>query len=158
MAKKIYNIHDKFVRESFSDPSRAIAFFEKFLPSDVLEYLDIDSLKVQKESYMNEALKEHFSDLVFEVSMKNDAQTKADVVLLFEHKSTPDKHVLIQLGYYLFAHWSKVLAAKQKIKVIIPIIYYQGMKEWEKPEITAIFDNYPEVIKNYLPKFIVKIN
>ncbi|MBK7636274.1 MAG: Rpn family recombination-promoting nuclease/putative transposase [Saprospiraceae bacterium] len=48
----------------FSDPGRAIAFLERFLPDEMLKNLNLSSLKVLQESYLNEALKEHFSDLV----------------------------------------------------------------------------------------------
>ncbi|MBK9567385.1 MAG: Rpn family recombination-promoting nuclease/putative transposase [Saprospiraceae bacterium] len=65
MQDGVHNIHDKFVRESFSDPGRAIAFLERFLPDEMLKNLNLSSLKVLQESYLNEALKEHFSDLVF---------------------------------------------------------------------------------------------
>jgi hypothetical protein len=30
------NIHDKFVKAAFSDTNRAIAFFEKFLPEELV--------------------------------------------------------------------------------------------------------------------------
>ena len=152
MQDGIHNIHDKFVRESFSDPNRAIAFLERFLPDEMIINLDLPTLKVLQESYLNEELKEHFSDLLFEVSLRNNAATKTDIAILFEHKSSPDKHVLIQVGHYMFAHWVKCLAERKKLKVIIPMIYYQGKKEWNLPELSSLFESYPDYIKNYVPK------
>jgi hypothetical protein len=35
MDKEINNIHDIFVKESFSDPERAISFFDATLPVDL---------------------------------------------------------------------------------------------------------------------------
>jgi hypothetical protein len=87
MAKRSHNIHDIFVRESFSDSERAVVFFERFLPDTLLKQFKLESLIVLKETYINETLKEHFSDLVFEVSLKSDITVKTDVVLLFEHKT-----------------------------------------------------------------------
>lgn len=84
MAKSYHNIHDIFVRESFSDAERAIAFFERFLPETMVKYFNLKSLTVLNDTYINETLKEHFSDLVFEVSLKSDNLVKTDVVLLFE--------------------------------------------------------------------------
>ncbi|MBK7636682.1 MAG: Rpn family recombination-promoting nuclease/putative transposase [Saprospiraceae bacterium] len=147
MQDGVHNIHDKFVRESFSDPVRAIAFLERFLPDEMINNLDLPTLRVLQESYLNEALKEHFSDLVFEISLKNNADTKTDISILFEHKSSPDKHVLIQVGHYMFAHWVKCLAEKKKLKVIIPMIYYQGKKEWTLADLSSLFDSYPDFIK-----------
>jgi predicted transposase/invertase (TIGR01784 family) len=107
MDNDIHNIHDKFVRETFSDAERAAAFFEIALPEQLTAQLNLKTLKCQNESYIDSELKEYFSDLIFEVSLKNDPGVKTDVVLLFEHKSSPDKHVLIQVGYYMFAHYFK---------------------------------------------------
>ncbi|MFZ1748645.1 MAG: Rpn family recombination-promoting nuclease/putative transposase, partial [Saprospiraceae bacterium] len=152
MPHSINNIHDKFVRESFSDPNRAVAFFEKFLPEELLVHLELSTLKVLQESYMNEELQEHFSDLVFEVSLLNDIEVKADLVLLFEHKSSPDRHVLIQVGHYMFAHWYSCLSQKKTLKVIIPVIYYQGKQEWQLADLSTLFRDYPEYIKEFVPK------
>ncbi|MFZ1751795.1 MAG: Rpn family recombination-promoting nuclease/putative transposase [Saprospiraceae bacterium] len=152
MSNSINNIHDKIVRESFSDPSRAIAFFEKFLPETLLLHLELSTLQVLQESYMNEELQEHFSDLVFEVGLSDHDGLKADIVLLFEHKSSPGRHVLIQVGHYMFAHWYKCLSEKQAIKVIIPVIYYQGKQEWKLVDISTLFIDYPDDIKEYIPK------
>jgi Putative transposase, YhgA-like len=41
MKEKINNIHDKFVRESFSDVRRAASFFEQFLPKELVSSLEL---------------------------------------------------------------------------------------------------------------------
>jgi len=101
MADNINNIHDKYVKESFSDLNRAAAFFEKMLPKELIEQLDLSTLRDVGKSYIDNELSEYFSDLVFEVSLMESPTIKTDVVLLFEHKSTPDKHVMIQVGLYV---------------------------------------------------------
>jgi len=151
MAKRSHNIHDIFVRESFSDPERAVAFFERFLPENLVQHFDFETLSVIKESYINETLQEHFSDLVFEVSLKADTAVKTDVVLLFEHKSSPDRNVLFQVGHYMFAHWAKCLSEKKEPKPIIPVIYYQGKRKWKVGSLSDLFINHPKEINDYLP-------
>ena len=151
MAKRSHNIHDTFVRESFSDPERAVAFFERFLPETLVQNFDFDTLTVLKESYINETLREHFSDLVFEVSLKADTAVKTDVVLLFEHKSSPDRNVLFQVGHYMFAHWTKCLSEKKEPKPILPVIYYQGKKSWNVGNLSDLFKNHPKEVNDYLP-------
>ncbi|WP_035805334.1 Rpn family recombination-promoting nuclease/putative transposase [Lunatimonas lonarensis] len=151
MAKRSHNIHDIFVRESFSDSGRAVAFFERFLPNSIISHLNLDTLTVLKETYINETLKEHFSDLVFEVSLKSDHSVKTDVALLFEHKSSPDRNVLFQIVYYMFAHWTKCISETKEPKPIIPVIYYQGKKNWSVGSLPDLFKNYPKEVKDYLP-------
>jgi predicted transposase/invertase (TIGR01784 family) len=151
MAKRFHNLHDLFVRESFSDSERAVAFFERFLPKSIIGHLNLDTLTVLKETYINETLKEHFSDLVFEVSLKSDHSVKMDVALLFEHKSSPDRNVLFQIGYYMFAHWTKCISENREPKPIIPVIYYQGKKNWSVGSLPDLFKNYTKEVKDYLP-------
>ena len=76
---------------------------------------------------------------------------KVDVVLLFEHKSFPDKHVLLQIGYYMFAHYMKVIRKSEPLKLIIPIIYYQGQRKWKKPHLRDLFKKYPSSVREFLP-------
>ena len=149
MSKKIHHLHDKFVKASFSDPDRAISFFERFLPDPLLKEIDIHSLKVTQESYIQEDLSEHFSDIVFEVKTLDNEPI--DIVLLFEHKSSPDKFVLIQVGHYLFSHYFKCIADKKPLKLIIPFIYYQGKKQWEAPQLKALFPNLSDTLGEYIP-------
>ncbi|MBK9583919.1 MAG: Rpn family recombination-promoting nuclease/putative transposase [Saprospiraceae bacterium] len=54
-----------------------------------------------KESYINSDLSEYFSDLVFDAKVLGQSE-HLDIALLFEHKSAPDKNVLIQVGFYMF--------------------------------------------------------
>lgn len=149
MAKKIHHLHDKFVKASFSDPDRAISFFERFLPDKLLDEIDIKSLKVTQESYIQDDLTEHFSDIVFEVTAKDDESV--DLVLLFEHKSSPDKYVLIQVGHYIFSHYFKCISEKKPLKLILPLIYYQGKKQWREPDLASLFPKLSNTLSDFIP-------
>ena len=151
MSHSVNNPHDKFVRETFSDPERARAFVEEFLPQNIVSQLDMPTLKVHKESYLDNELKEYFSDLILEIGIKNKKREKTSVALLFEHKSSPDRNVLIQLGYYLFAHWFKQVRQRKKPRLIIPLIYYQGKQKWEAPPLIKLFEAYPESMLDFVP-------
>jgi len=149
MQNNIHNLHDKFVKASFSDVDRAAAFFEQFLPEELQKSLNLATLKSIQESYIQADLNEHFSDIVFEVQTKDG--DPIDLVLLFEHKSAPDKHVLVQVGHYIFCHWVKCINEKKELKVIIPLIYYQGKKKWEKPILSNLFPRVEGSLNHYIP-------
>ncbi len=151
MSDDVHNIHDAFSREVFSDPDRAASFFEQFLPGQLRKVLDLSSLEVSKESYTTKTLKEYFSDLVFTIGLKKPSAAKVRIALLFEHKSEPDSHVLIQVGHYMFFHWMKCIRKKKEIYPIIPLIYYQGKVRWEIPELKSLFNEFPESVTSYLP-------
>ncbi len=149
MQNNIHNLHDKFVKASFSDVDRAVSFFERFLPEELQKSLNLTTLKSIQESYIQADLNEHFSDIVFEVQTKSS--DPIDLVLLFEHKSAPDKHVLVQVGHYIFSHWVKCINEKRELKAIIPLIYYQGKKKWEKPKLLNLFPRIEGSLSQYIP-------
>lgn len=64
---KTQNPHDKFFKESFSKLSVAKDFLNNYLPQSLINAIDIDTLKPQKDSFINEELEESFSDLLFKV-------------------------------------------------------------------------------------------
>lgn len=115
--------------------------------------MDLSSLKVKKESYLNEELKEFFSDLILEVVLNSKYDTKLELALLFEHKSYPDKFVLIQIGYYIFSHYLKAIKNKKPLVLIIPIVYYHCRQKWRVPKLVKLFTEYGKSLTKYLPQF-----
>ena len=152
ITNQMENIHDKFVKATFSDTDRAIAFFEKFLPENIVSTLDLNTLQYLPESYLTDDLKAGFSDMVFEVKEIGKSDQVADIVLLFEHKSSPDQHVLIQVGLYMFSHWWKSVRRNEPLKPIIPIIYYQGKRKWKVKAMTDIFAKISVDVQLFLPE------
>ncbi len=88
--QNINNIHDKFFKSILSKTDVAKDFFKTFLPKDVLNVIDLNTLKFTKNSYIPSKLKETFADLVFECKLKN-SEHSALISILLEHKSYPDK-------------------------------------------------------------------
>jgi predicted transposase/invertase (TIGR01784 family) len=105
-----------------------------------------------QESYISEELKEYFSDLIFEVKVIGNVKKETDIVMLFEHKSSPDKYVTIQIGHYMFSHLFKCIRTKKALKPIIPLIYYQGEAKWKVPTVAELFKDIPTSVKEYLPQ------
>ncbi len=149
MPDKITNPHDKFVKETFSHPKRAAAFFEKFLPEEVRSELDFSTLQVANESYIQSDLSQYLSDIVFHVN--TIGEEPIDLALLFEHKSNPDKYTLIQVGHYLFSHWIKCRERNAPVRPIIPVIYYQGKEKWHVPQLGKLFPGLPSTLGEYIP-------
>ncbi|MCP5052520.1 MAG: hypothetical protein GY940_35455 [bacterium] len=72
-------------------------------------------------------------------------------IIIFEHKSTPEKDVLVQILNYMVLEWQKDIEAKQRLKVIIPFIFYHGEKKWNIPRSFA--DQFD--VSNDLKAFMV---
>ena len=76
---------DKFFKAVFSVTENAIDYISKELPTDVVNRLNFDTLKLEKESFIDEKLKDTFADLIYSVKLKSDKEIK--ISLLFEHKT-----------------------------------------------------------------------
>ena len=149
MSKKVQNPHDKFVRETFSDPERAQAFVEEFLPEKIVKELDLSRLKVSQDSYLDNEMKEYFSDLILKIPVKKAKNRNLKIAFLFEHKSSPDNFVLFQVGHYLFSHYFKIIRQSKKLELLIPLIYYQGKQKWEVPRLLHHFKGKDKILRTF---------
>ncbi|MBK9053730.1 MAG: Rpn family recombination-promoting nuclease/putative transposase [Chloroflexi bacterium] len=150
---EISNPHDKFFKEMFSRPEVVRDFLIHTLSPDIHEQLNLDTLELQKDSFVEPDLEEYFSDLLYQVKTADDAA--ASIYLLFEHKSYPTKTVFRQLLRYELNIWDALerRTPKQPLSVIIPMLIYQGRKSWHIP--TNFRSQYqgPESMRRFWPDF-----
>ena len=60
---EIFNPHDKFFKETFSIRENVIDFLQGTIPEEILKKLDLATLTFDNNSYIDEELKEHFSEV-----------------------------------------------------------------------------------------------
>ncbi|MBF0498152.1 MAG: Rpn family recombination-promoting nuclease/putative transposase [Deltaproteobacteria bacterium] len=145
------NLHDRFFKEVFSGRDVAQDFLRHYLPMPVLDLLDLSTLEAMKDSFVDEQLRAHFSDLVYRISMK--LPQPAYVCLLLEHKSYPDRQVPVQLLRYMAQIWGHVFDQQPGIKylpVIIPLVFYHGAARWsESHNLGSLFDINPTLAPHF---------
>ena len=100
--ESIPNPHDQLFKEAFSHTENAVGFFQNYLPSDLSDRLDWDTLKLQPGNYTDEALRGSESDLLYTVQID---QSPALLYCLFEHQSTPDAWMPLRLLRYILGIW-----------------------------------------------------
>ena len=129
--------HDKYFKATFGKVSFASDFLQSYLPKDLLNIIDMDTLEPQKDSYLDEQLKEQFTDLLFKTNI-NDKE--GYVYFLFEHKSYKDRMVIFQVLKYMIRIWeTKIREDNEKrketessvnenmeIPIIIPLVVYHN--------------------------------
>lgn len=152
MKGNLHHLHDKLIKETFSNLDLAKAYFKEFLPEPLLKEIELDSLALINGSFLSDDLSEYFTDLVYNIKLQK-INTSLFLTLLFEHKSRKDKNTLIQVGNYIFNQWSREIKSKTPLQPIIPFIYYQGKESWVVPSISEIFSQYPDIVRKYLPNF-----
>jgi predicted transposase/invertase (TIGR01784 family) len=149
---ELRNPHDLFFRETFSRPDVALDFLEHYLPAQVLQTVDLNTLELQKDTFVDPELREHFSDLLYRVEQADGEE--AYVYLLLEHKSSPDVWVALQLLRYMVRIWER--AQRQKVKrlpPVIPLVVYHGRSEWQVGQgFDSLFEG-PESLRPYWPSF-----
>ncbi len=132
--------HGLFFKKVFSRPDAAETFVLNFLPPNVTGLLKPNSFRPSKGSFVDERLKEHFSDLLYSVDLKNGKE--AYVYLLFEHKSDRDLKVAYQLLRYLTRLWDETTkCGVEPVRPVIPIVLYHGTKKWTvSTDFAALYD------------------
>ena len=95
MATQPDNPHDRFFKETFSQPEVLIDFLNTFAPENVCQRINYDTLTREVDTFTDEQLAEHFADLVFSVEY---AGQSIRLVLLLEHKSYTEEHPHFQIN------------------------------------------------------------
>lgn len=152
----LQNPHDKFFKEMFSNVETAKDFIINYLPEKVLQIIDVDTLTVQKDSFINKELQGSHTDLLFKVNICNE---EGYLYLLFEHKSYLDRGISLQLLKYMVNIWEtkRIKERESELPVIIPLVIFHGQSKWKIPtSLSDILNGYmklPEEVKVYVPNF-----
>ena len=97
------NPHDRFFKELFAHLPTARDFVRHYLPEPLGAAIDLRTLTIVKESFIDEQLRNYFSDLLFHAKRKQGGDVL--IYILLEHKSLPDVMVALQLLLYLARIW-----------------------------------------------------
>ena len=124
MSKKLK--HDKIIRSAFENPFVAREFFEMHLPPHIKDSLIFETLKMEKDSFIELNLKEFILDILF--SAKFDGED-GYLFLLLEHQSKPDYYMVFRLFRYMLnivEHHMKALKNK-KFPLIYSLVFYNSI-------------------------------
>lgn len=145
------NPHDRYFREVFSDPAVAQDLLRNYLPPQIVAALDLQTLELQQDSFVDEELRQHFSDMLYTVQRKGGGV--ALVYLLFEHKSHAERLTSFQLLRYLVRIWERLLRNGEPLAPIIPLVFYHGVETWNAPRNFAELIDAPQEFAMYVPRF-----
>lgn len=100
----MHHPHDKFFKETFSHKEVVTDFVNHYFPQEILDIIDVTTITLQKDSFIQKELEEYYSDLLFHVSF---ARKEGFLYFLFEHKSYPDEMITFQLLQYMLEIWKQ---------------------------------------------------
>ena len=115
--------HDATFRQFLKIPDIPRDFMEIHLPAELRAICDFSTLKLENGSFVEENLRQYFSDILY--SLKTVNGDKGYVQVLIEHQSSPDKHMAFRMiRYAVAAMQSHLDAGHQKLPLVIPVLFY----------------------------------
>lgn len=142
--------HDKYFKSVMSDLKVAREFFEQNLPSNIKSIINFATIRLQKESFIDDKLKLQIADLLYsaEFSAKNGY-----LYVLVEHQSTSDKLMAFRVLKYMVAimeHHVKQTKT-DKLPIVYPMIFYTGNKNYSySTDLFDLFGSNKELAKDIL--------
>ena len=94
--------HDFFFVTMFSDVEVIQHFIVRHFPPELVDLFDLSEIQTSSESYTDEA-KRMFTDVIIKIPLKQGEF--AEIFILFEHKSYPDRFARLQILRYLVGKW-----------------------------------------------------
>jgi predicted transposase/invertase (TIGR01784 family) len=137
----------------FGDIDVATDFLKNYLPNEILEITDLESITYEKETHVSKKLQEYFLDILFKTKINGE---EAYIYFLFEHKSYNDKKVPIQMLEYIINIWNLKIK-NNKVPIIIPLLIYHDKDKWkvDKNLINMVegVEKLPKNILKYIPNY-----
>jgi predicted transposase/invertase (TIGR01784 family) len=157
MSDQLTNPHDAFFKTIWSRPDVAWDFVTHYLPAEIAARLVPGSLQLCKDSFVDPALHEYFSDLLYQVDLRDGG--RVFIYVLLEHKSFSDNGTPLQLAQYLVRIWDQEQQQTQSPwrSPIIPIVVYHGRGRWRA--VRQFQDLFPQRagLENYIPAFCYEL-
>lgn len=150
--------HDSLAKAALSRQENAVGALRAVLPPALLAQLDLSTLRLSQDSFVDERLGKLFSDLVYEVEVAGRPGLVCFV--LYEHQSTVDVLQPVWLLSYMTRVWETWLqdhSKASKIPAVIPVVLHHGPQPWTASTSLADLLDLPEVAlaaaREHLPLF-----
>ncbi len=116
--------HDAVFKQFLYHPDTARDFLDIYLPSTLRELCDLQTLKLESGSFIEDSLRASYSDVLW--SLKTN-EGDGYIYVVIEHQSSPDAHMAFRLMRYAMAAIQRHLDAGHKtLPLVIPMLFYHG--------------------------------
>lgn len=124
--------HDAVFKDFLCQSDIARDFLQIHLPAALLQHCDLATLKLESGSFVDRKLRAIHSDVLY--SMKT-VDGKGYIYCLFEHQSSPDRHMTFRLMRYALAAMQRHLDnVDNQLPLVIPLLFYHGqVSPWPFP-------------------------
>lgn len=126
-----------------SDLRVAADFFQGHFPKTILSVIDMSTLQLRGEGFIEPDFKELVTDMLYSVELKKGQA--GYLYVLAEHQSTPDKLMAFRLLRYTCAIIAHHLGEKKQeegegvLPLVVPLVFYHG-RQTPYPYTLDVFD------------------
>ena len=121
----IHQPHDSLFKKAFKDTKVAIDFLKSRLPPKILARIDLNTLKLENSSFVDEKLRKTHSDLVLSANINGK---KGYIYFLIELQMRKDDTIVLRLLEYNAQLMREYITKHKgdKLPSIINIVLYAG--------------------------------
>ena len=152
------NPHDLLTKTVLSDLEIATFYLKTHIPKHLNGKLDWSKLRIEDVPMIDEKLDVVQPDILYRVPLIDRSEEFVFFYLLHEHQSTVDQNMPFRLLRYMTDAWTdfqKQYGHHRKLPIIIPIVFYTGIKEWNRPKfLNEVFESFFGS-KQFIPDFNV---
>src|SRR5690349_13253939 len=98
--------HDKLFKWTFSQRDHAVGLFRATLPKALVAEIDFSTLRLEKGSYVDRALRSRRSDLVFSARIRGK---KLYFYVLIEQQREVQALMVLRMGIYMMRLWEELV-------------------------------------------------
>ena len=125
--------HDKMFQKAMHEPKAARSLIENHVPEEIKNLIDMSTLKVEKDSFIDDDFKKYACDVLFSAKFGN---RDGYLFFLLEHQSKPDYWMAFRLMRYMINICSAYLKQHKNaghLPLIYPVVIYNGLEKYTAP-------------------------
>jgi len=147
--------HNNLFHYAFSHATAVRSLLETHLPTNITGILDLRTLTLQKDSFIDPRLRESHADLLYSVQMLRQGESQGDalVYILLEHKSQSDELTCFQLLRYIVRIWEQRQRDGQPLCPVVPLVIYHGETAWSAPRSVEELTGVPQELLDCSVRF-----
>src|SRR5262249_15601627 len=114
----------------------------------IRDMVDLNSLKLRNGNFIDESLRQKFTDILYSVSIKG---RQGYIFLLVEHQSTPDEWMPFRIVCYLCRIMQEHIEQTQSktLPIIVPMVFYHGKEPYcYSTDLFDLFGEHKELAKD----------
>ena len=130
MTQKLIKKHDELSKAFLTDIESAKSFLKIYLNPKVIRKCNINSLSIEPNSYLDNELREKYSDVVYKLDLK-DKTSCAYVYVLIEHQSNAQRLMPLRILRYqleIIQIHIDTHKIEDNLPLVVPIVFYNGQQ------------------------------